>query len=150
MVEQHDCQRDEYKERDPPLPAPAPHQVRTVGNLLPDRNDRRDLNHGVLAVSWDTIRVFIHVLAASVWVGGQLTLAGLVPGLRDLSADAPRAVARRFNRIAWPAFAVLVATGIWNVIAIDPAFDTAYGRTVMLKVAVAALSGVAAFLHSIS
>jgi putative copper export protein len=83
-----------------------------------------------------------------VWVGGQLTLAGLVPGLRALGEDAPRAVARRFNRIAWPAFAVLVVTGIWNVIAVDPQFDTAYGRTVMVKVLVVAVAGVAAFLHT--
>src|SRR5690242_5414736 len=29
----------------------------------------------MLAVSWDTIRLFLHVLAATVWVGGQLVLA---------------------------------------------------------------------------
>jgi len=29
----------------------------------------------MLAVSWDTVRLFLHVLAATVWVGGQLTLA---------------------------------------------------------------------------
>ncbi len=36
----------------------------------------------MLAVSWDTVRLFLHVLAATVWVGGQLTLAALVPVLR--------------------------------------------------------------------
>jgi uncharacterized membrane protein len=35
----------------------------------------------VLAVSWDTIRLFLHVLAATIWVGGQLTLAALFPGV---------------------------------------------------------------------
>ena len=37
-----------------------------------------DLWHdgGMLAVSWDTIRLFLHVLAATIWVGGQLILAG--------------------------------------------------------------------------
>jgi putative copper export protein len=45
---------------------------------------------------------------------------------------------------------VLIATGIWNVIAIDPTFDTPYGRTLMVKVVVAILSGLAAFLHSIA
>jgi putative copper export protein len=57
----------------------------------------------VLPVHIATVRLFLHVLAATVWVGGQLTLAGLVPGLRALSPDAPRVVARRFNQIAWPA-----------------------------------------------
>lgn len=105
----------------------------------------------MLPVSWATIRLFLHVTAATIWVGGQFTLAGLVPGLRALSPDAPRAAARRFNLIAWPAYFVLVATGIWNVFAVpDIAFDTAYGRTLMVKVVVAVLSGLAAFLHSIS
>ena len=89
----------------------------------------------MLPITWATVRVFLHVTAATIWVGGQLTLAGLVPGLRALNADAPRAVARRFNRIAWPAFGVLVATGIWNILAIDPDFSTSYGRTVMVKIA---------------
>jgi len=30
----------------------------------------------MLPVSWDTIRLTLHVLAATVWVGGQFTLAG--------------------------------------------------------------------------
>jgi putative copper export protein len=102
----------------------------------------------VLPVSWTTIRLFVHVLAATVWVGGQLTLAGLVPGLRALGEDAPRTVARRFNRIAWPAFGVLVVTGIWNVMTLSPRWDTAYGRTVMVKILVVAVAGVAAFLHT--
>jgi putative copper export protein len=104
----------------------------------------------MLPVSWGTIRLFIHVAAATVWVGGQLVLAGLVPGLRTVAEDAPRAAARRFNLIAWPAYVVLIATGIWNVIAVDPSFDSAYGRTLTLKVAVAIFSGLAAALHSIS
>jgi len=29
----------------------------------------------MLAVHWSTIRLFLHVLAATIWVGGQLTLA---------------------------------------------------------------------------
>jgi hypothetical protein len=28
----------------------------------------------MLPVSWDTIRLFLHVLAATIWVGGQATL----------------------------------------------------------------------------
>jgi putative copper export protein len=104
----------------------------------------------MLPVTWDTIRVFLHVAAATIWVGGQLTLAGLVPGLRTVAADAPRRVAQRFNVIAWPAYFVLIGTGIWNVLAVDPAFDTPYGRTLIVKIVVAILSGVAAFLHSIA
>jgi putative copper export protein len=104
----------------------------------------------MLPVTWTTVRLYIHVLAATVWVGGQLTLAGVVPGLRALGEDAPRTVARRFNRIAWPAFGVLVITGIWNVLTLSPQWDTAYGRTVMVKVLVVAVAGVTAFLHTIA
>ena len=105
----------------------------------------------VLPIHWDTVRLFLHVTAATIWVGGQLTLAGLVPGLRAISPDAPRTMARRFNLIAWPAYFVLVMTGIWNVFAIsDLDITTAYGKTLMVKVVVAIFSGLAAFLHSIS
>jgi len=63
----------------------------------------------MLAVSWDTIRLFLHVLAATIWVGGQLVLAALVPVLRK--GGVATEAARRFNQVAWVAFAVLVATG---------------------------------------
>jgi putative copper export protein len=102
----------------------------------------------VLSVSWTTVRLFLHVLAATVWVGGQLTLAGLVPGLRRLSPDAPRVVARRFNAIAWVAFAVLIATGIWNIVAIGPDWSSSYGTTLIVKLVVVAGSGITAALHA--
>lgn len=101
----------------------------------------------MLPVRLSTIRLFVHVLAATVWVGGQLTLAGLVPGLRKLDPDLPRKVARRFAAIAWPAYVVLVATGIWNILDTGATFDGRYGATLMAKITVVALSGVAAFLH---
>lgn len=104
----------------------------------------------MIHVTVGTVRLFLHVLAATIWVGGQLTLAGLVPGLRDLSYEAPRAVARRFARIAWPAYAVLVATGIWNIVALHPSWQGAYGRTLMAKIAVVAISGLTAWAHSAS
>ncbi len=63
----------------------------------------------MLSVSWDTIRLFLQVLAATVWVGGQITLAALVPVLRRLGGEIPSTAARRFNRIARPTFAVLHA-----------------------------------------
>jgi putative copper export protein len=102
----------------------------------------------VLPITLTSIRPFLHVLAATVWVGGQLTLAGLVPGLRAMSTDAPRIAARSFNRIAWPAFAVLVATGIWNIVDLKPTWDSEYGHTLILKLAVVALSGLAALAHA--
>lgn len=100
----------------------------------------------MLSANADVIRLFVHVLAAAVWVGGQVTLAGLVPGLREVSPDAPRAVARRFNLIAWPAFAVLVVTGIWNIIDVDRT-DSEYLVTLGVKIALVVASGASAALH---
>jgi putative copper export protein len=102
----------------------------------------------VLPVTATTIRLYLHVLAATIWVGGQVTLAGLVPGLRRISPEAPRAVARRFSRIAWPAFGVLVVTGIWNLYEVDIGdAPTSYQVTVFVKLVVVALSGLSAAYH---
>jgi putative copper export protein len=102
----------------------------------------------MLAVSWDTVRVFLHVLAATVWVGGQITLTALVPVLRRLGAEVPRAAARRFNQVAWPAFAVLVITGIWNIIAVRSQINGSYETTLVAKLIVVAISGISAALHA--
>ena len=102
----------------------------------------------MLPVSWDTIRLTLHVLAATVWVGGQLTLAALVPTLRRAGPELPRTVARQFSRVAWPAFGVLVLTGIWNVAAESDRDHGRYRVTLMVKIAVVLLSGVAALLHA--
>ena len=101
----------------------------------------------MLPVSWDTVRLFLHVLAATVWVGGQLTLAALIPALRRLGPDVPRAAARRFNLVAWPAFGVLVITGVWNIAAVGP-MTASYRATLIAKVAVVAASGITAVLHT--
>jgi putative copper export protein len=102
----------------------------------------------VLPVSWDTVRLFLHVLAAAVWVGGQLTLAFLVPALRRLGADVPRAAARAFNRVAWPAFAILIITGVWNVFAVRGQVHGSYQVTLWVKISVVAVSGLTAWLHA--
>jgi putative copper export protein len=103
----------------------------------------------MLPVSLDTIRLFLHVLAATVWVGGQLTLAALVPVLRRFGAEVPKAAARRFNQVAWTAFAVLIATGIWNITAVSPQIShrAGYRATLIVKLVAVALSGVAAAAH---
>ena len=98
-----------------------------------------------------TVRILLHVLAATIWVGGQLTLAGLLSALRTIGPDAPRAAARRFNVIAWPAYAVLVGTGIWNLFERDLGDrSTEWQVTLFVKLVIVALSGVAALTHSMS
>ena len=102
----------------------------------------------MLSPSWDTVRLFLHVLAATVWVGGQITLAALVPVLRRQGSELARAAARQFNKIAWPAFAVLIATGAWNMAAEHDKSHGRYRTTLVIKLAVVAVSGVTAFLHA--
>ena len=95
----------------------------------------------------ETVRLFLHVLAATIWVGGQLTLVGLLPVLRRIGGEAPRLAARAYQRIAWPAFAVLVLTGGWNVAAESSGKSNGWQVTLGVKMGAVLLSGVAAFLH---
>ncbi len=94
------------------------------------------------------LRLFLHITAATVWVGGQIVFVGLLPALRAAGADVPRAVAARYNRIAWPAFGVLLVTGGWNMAAEAKDNTGRYATTLNIKLAVVALSGVAAYLHT--
>ncbi|MEO6703629.1 MAG: hypothetical protein ABI140_10005 [Jatrophihabitantaceae bacterium] len=102
----------------------------------------------MLTPSWDTVRLFLHVLAATVWVGGQLTLAALVPTLKRLGPELPKAAARQYNRVAWPAFAILVVTGVWNIAAEHDKVHGRYRATLTIKVVMVAISGGAAALHA--
>ena len=104
----------------------------------------------MLSPTASTIRLFLHVLGATVWVGGQIVLGGLVPVLRREAPEATKAVARAFARLAWPAFALLVATGIWNLAELDVAdTSTSYQVTVFVKVALSLTAAVAVAIHSI-
>ena len=104
----------------------------------------------MLSPTATTIRLFLHALAAAVWVGGQLTLAGLVPAIRASSPATLKPVARAFARLAWPAFIVLVLTGAWSLAAVDIAdTSTAYQATVLVKIVLAIAAGVATAVHSI-
>jgi putative copper export protein len=90
-------------------------------------------------------RLFLHVLSASIWVGGQFVLAGLLPTLRGFGPDAPRLAAIAFNRLAWPAYAVLVVTGLWNLFEVP--LDFLEHPEIELKVGAALLSGIGAAVH---
>jgi putative copper export protein len=100
----------------------------------------------VKTLDLETVRLFLHVLAATVWVGGQITLAALVPALRGTAEGVTKVAARAFNRVAWPAFGVLVITGIWNVMAVDDDSE-AFQHTLMLKYVLVLASGLTAYLH---
>jgi putative copper export protein len=105
----------------------------------------------VLPVDADSVRLFLHLLAATVWVGGQLTLAGLVPVMRRLGPDATRQLARQFDRIAWPAFLVLVVTGIWNLLEVEVgSASDEYLVTLAVKLVFVVLTGAGAAAHRVA
>jgi putative copper export protein len=102
----------------------------------------------VLAPTLDAVRLSLHVLAAAVWVGGQIVMLGLIGPARAIGADAPKTLARAFSRLAWPAFAVLVVTGFWNISAVGySSQSSAWKAVLMAKVLVVVVAGVAALLH---
>ena len=103
-----------------------------------------------LSTAVDGIRLSIHVLAATIWVGGQFSVAGLLPTVRRLGADAPKQIANAFSRIMWPAYFVLLVTGVWNVAATNKGQPHAWKVLLGVKIAVVLLSGLAAWLHSYS
>ena len=68
------------------------------------------------------LNVWLHILAAVIWIGGMLFLSLVaVPVLRQIDSpllqkDLFRAMARRFRRLVWICIAILVLTGIGNVL----------------------------------
>ena len=96
----------------------------------------------------DAFRLFLHVLAASIWVGGQFALAGLLTTVRGFGDDAPRQAGRAFNRLAWPAYGVLVVTGLWNLFELP--LDYLEHPWIELKVLAVVLSGVGAAVHQLA
>ena len=99
--------------------------------------------------SADQVRIFLHLLGACVWIGGQLVVAALVPVLRTLGDGAPRLAARRFGQIAWPFFGLLVITGAWNILELDmDTLETSYHVTLGIKMLMVAVSGIAAYIHT--
>lgn len=103
----------------------------------------------MLSPTLDTLRLFLHVLSAAVWVGGQIVIASIVPSMRRRQPDALKVVAQGFARAAWPAFAIVTITGMWSLMEVDlTSTSDAYQVTVLLKVAVAIAAGIAAAVHT--
>ncbi len=103
----------------------------------------------MLPVTSTSVRLFLHVLAATVWVGGQIALAGAVPVVRRIGGiETARAVARRFQLLAWPAFGILVVTGVWNLVAEKVGNQSsAYLSTLLVKLLLVGVSGIGALGH---
>ncbi len=114
-------------------------------------SDNKKAPQLMISPTLDSLRIFLHLLAAAVWVGGQIVLGGLVPKLRKSHPEALTTTAQAFARIAWPAFAVLVITGFWNIFNTDiTALDTSYQVTLGIKIILVAIGAIATVAHSAS
>jgi putative copper export protein len=104
----------------------------------------------MLSPTTDSIRLFLHVLAASVWVGGQIVLGGLVPKLRQVAPESLKVAANAFARIAWPAFAIVVVTGMWNILEIKVGdMSTEYQVSMFVHVLLAMAAAMFVVIHSV-
>jgi putative copper export protein len=104
----------------------------------------------MLSPTADSIRLFLHVLAASVWVGGQIVLGGLVPKLRQVAPESLKVAANAFARVAWPAFAVVVVTGMWNILDMTVGdVSTEYQVSMFVHVLLAMAAAMFVVIHSV-
>jgi putative copper export protein len=101
----------------------------------------------MLPIDINVIRLTLHILAATIWVGGMIVLGALAGPLRRAAPEALAPAARVFARLGWPAFAVLIATGIWNLV-VGSQEGSAYQSTLMAKMGLVVLSGLGAGLHT--
>lgn len=96
-----------------------------------------------------TILRIVHLLSATVWVGGTIVLVFVgVPAIRKLEgearATAMRALGRRWRPLGWSAMGVAILSGLW-LTEIHGGFSSAalstdFDRTLILK------SGLVVFL----
>lgn len=96
----------------------------------------------------EQIRTLLHILGVTVWLGGQIVMLGLLPTLRKLGSDVPKEVAAAFGRVSWPAFGLIVVTGIWNILDLDLGnVSTGYNAAFGVKMLLVVITGLAAAMH---
>jgi copper resistance protein D len=104
------------------------------------------------------VSVWVHVVAAMVWIGGMMFLSlVLVPALREvdpssLRGDFMRTVARQFQVVAWASVLVLLGTGLTNLILLNqwPSPETSFGRLLIVKLVAVTLVLSLTALHAVS
>ena len=77
-----------------------------------------------------------------------MVFAALVPVLKAKDASLPKVIAQKFNKIAWPAFFLLIATGLWNLADIPSGSPKSYHAVLGIKMLIVSLSGVSALMHA--
>lgn len=110
---------------------------------------------------WFELAVWLHILAAAIWVGGIAFLIFIaVPWARTadrrLAAEFISATGKRFRHIGWICFAVFLVTGTFSLWVrgvraanfLQPEWlQSQYGATVTAKIALFLLIVLVSFVH---
>ena len=100
----------------------------------------------------------VHLVAASVWLGGIAMIAiAWVPRLRSLGAAGRRRIVEvvlpRFGAVALPAFLALVVAGVLNAAtelgSPRALWSTSYGRVLLAKTALVGLAAALSYAHAL-
>jgi putative copper export protein len=88
---------------------------------------------------------YLHLLGATVWVGGLIVLGASVSAVRRVTDDRLilSAIARRFAAVSWMALAVLVGTGLLL------ATDYGWSGLLLIKVSLVLASVILAVWHTL-
>lgn len=98
----------------------------------------------------------VHLLAATVWVGGTVALVFVgVPAIRTLEGEARatalRTLGRRWRPLGWSAMGIAIVSGLWLTSLHGgfhrTALSTDFDRTLIVKSALVVVLCVGAFLH---
>jgi uncharacterized membrane protein len=106
----------------------------------------------------EAINPWIHIVAATIWVGPQVFLfVAAVPAVRTIEdmkvrANVMRVLTKRFNYLAWGALTVLVITGIANLyehdLDVDQLFDLNFGVVFQVKMTLLIVTVLLTGLHA--
>ncbi|MDE1861286.1 MAG: CopD family protein [Thaumarchaeota archaeon] len=95
---------------------------------------------------FDALMMWVHLVAASIWVGGSIFIGIVFAPLLKTMSDSVAGrlsimirVGRKFNKIAVPSLVALMATGIYNSSNLlrhpNLILSTTYGQILVVKVA---------------
>ena len=97
--------------------------------------------------SIDTTRNFLHLLGVIVWIGGQILVGAIMPMAKKFGPDAPQKIAIRFGKVAWPAYALAIITGLWSLGSEWSDSSSGWKLIIFVKLGVVALTGITAYMH---
>ncbi|MCC7076356.1 MAG: CopD family protein [Acidimicrobiia bacterium] len=104
-------------------------------------------------MSETSLALWVHLIFVSIWVGGQVVVAFLVPTIRRSDPDPAgarrvlTAVTRRFQAVAWSALVGALFSGIWLIL-LQPTQTGTWARILFEKLTVIVLAALAVAAHA--